>query len=446
MLGKDKCEKILKTVIELTGKADEAEVSIFSGEAGLTRFASNYIHQNVRERNGQVRLRVIIGKRIGHSSTNKTDPESLKNLVDRAFQIAKLSEEDPNFPGLPQAAPVQQFNAFRPSTERYSPQKRAEAVASLIRLAKEKGLTASGAFKTGLREFAIANSKGVFLYHPVTVADFSTVIMSEDSSGYAGASSIDVHDLDLAALAKEAVDKAQKSRHPVELAPGDYPVVLEEYAVGTLVGFLGFLGFGSRAFHEGRSFLSEKINQQVAHPMVSIWDDGLDPRGLPQPFDFEGSPKTRVELIKDGIAKSAVWDSYSAGLARVPNTGHGLPSPNGMGAIPLNTFMAPGNIPKVQLAKGIKKGVWVTRFHYTNPVHPKKTLITGMTRDGTFIIEDGEITRGIKNLRFTNSILGALEKVEALSTETKTFIGSFESTCVPSARISSMTFSGVTEF
>ncbi len=446
MFGKETCEMILRDVLAMTSAADEAQVTIFTNESGLTRFAENYIHQNVVERNGTVNIRVIKGRKNGFAWTNRVDSEGLKAAVDRAFEIARLSEENPDFPGLPTGGDIPTRSCVRPSTERFSPQKRAEGVAQLIKKAKNRGFRSSGAFETGVKEVAIGNSRGIRAYHPTTIADFSTVVMSDDSSGFAHASAIDVHDLDVEKLADEAIRKTEMSLHPIDLPPGEYPVILEEYAVSTMVSFLSMLGFNGMAVRERRSFLSEKQNQRIAVPGFSLWDDGSDPRGLPQPFDFEGFPKKRVDLVSEGIARDAVWDSTNARLAGKENTGHALPAPNTWGPVPLHLFMAPGTVPKDELIKGIKKGIWVSRFHYTNPVHPKKTVITGMTRDGTFLIEEGKISRGIKNLRFTFPILEALEKMEGISKETRTFVSSFGSTCVPSVRISSLSFSGATTF
>ncbi|NLI79947.1 MAG: TldD/PmbA family protein [Candidatus Riflebacteria bacterium] len=447
MLGKERCEQVLKETLQAARPADEAEVLVMTNESGLTRFAENSIHQNVVERNAQAFVRVVLGKKLGHASTNRVDADGLRQMIERALQIARLSEDNPDFGGLPDdGRPVPVIDVFRPSTERYTPRRRAEAVARLIGACRGKGLRASGAFETGLREFGVANSKGIFRYQPATTADFNTVVMSDDSSGVANASALDVHELDVDALAAEAIDKAERSRYPIDLPAGDYPVVLEEYAVANLVGFLGYLGFNGTAFREGRSFLNEKRGQLVAAPAVSIWDDGLDPRGLAQPFDFEGVPKQRVDLIKAGVAGDPVWDSYNARLAGVPNTGHALPAPNSFGPIPLNVFMAPGPTPKADLAKGIARGVWVTRFHYVNPLQPKKTLLTGMTRDGTFLIENGQVTRGVKNMRFTASILDALSRVEAVGSSTRCSINSWGSTSVPALRVGSFAFSGVTQF
>ncbi len=447
MLGQQQCERILKEVLECAKTADEAEVSISTNESGLTRFAENYIHQNVVERNAQAKVRVVLGKKLGFGSTNRVDADGLREMVERALQTARLSEDNPDFAGLPEdRGPVPTIDVFRPSTERFTPRRRAEAVSRLIEACKAKGLRASGAFETGLREYGIANSKGIFRYQPATVADFNTVVMSDDSSGFANASAIDVYDLDVDALAREAIDKAERSRHPIDLPSGEYPVVLEEYAVANLVGFLAYLGFNGMAYREGRTFLNEKRGQAVAVPGISIWDDGLDPRGLAQPFDFEGVPKQRVDLVKGGMACDPVFDHQTARAAGVANTGHALPAPNSYGPIPLHLFMAPGSTPKAELANGITRGIWVTRFHYVNPVQPRQTILTGMTRDGTFLIEDGKLTRGIKNLRFTASILDALQRVEAIGASTRAFISTYGSTVVPALRIGSFSFSGATTF
>ncbi|RCK78332.1 MAG: TldE/PmbA family protein, Actinobacterial subgroup [Candidatus Ozemobacter sibiricus] len=447
MLGQQQTERILREVLDLAKAADEAEVVVFTNESGLTRFAENYIHQNVVERNAQAHVRVVLGKKLGFGSTNRVDGDGLREMVERALQTASLSEDNPDFAGLPaDNRPVPTIDVFRPSTERFTPRRRAEAVARLIEACQAKGLRAAGAFETGLREIAIANSKGVFRYQPATVADFNTVVMSDDSSGFANASAIDVHDLDVDALAREAIDKAERSRHPIDLPAGEYPVVLEEYAVANLIGFLAYLGFNGMAYREGRTFLNEKRGQPIAAPGISIWDDGLDPRGLAQPFDFEGVAKRRVDLVKSGIAGDPVYDHQTASLAKVDNTGHALPAPNSYGPIPLHLFMAPGATPKTELAKGITRGIWVTRFHYVNPVQPRQTILTGMTRDGTFLIEDGQITRGIKNLRFTASILEALQRVEAIGATTRQFINTYGSTVVPALRIGSFSFSGATTF
>jgi predicted Zn-dependent protease len=242
------------------------------------------------------------------------------------------------------------------------------------------------------------------------------------------------------------VDKALKSRHPRELPPGRYPVILEEYAVADIVDMLARLGFGALSVQEGRSFMVDRFGERIMSDAISIWDDGLDPTGLPMPFDFEGVPRQRVDLIKGGVAEAVVYDSYTAGKEGGASTGHALPSPNTFGPIPAHTFMAPGEASKEELLASMERGLWVTRFHYTRPVHPKLVIITGMTRDGTFLVEKGEIAYPIKNLRFTQSYLEALSNVEAVSRETKLQQNWFGGTRVPALKVTEFEFTGATEF
>jgi predicted Zn-dependent protease len=260
---------------------------------------------------------------------------------------------------------------------------------------------------------------------------------------------MDVAALDPEAVGRVAVNKALRSRNPTELEPGVYAVILEEEAVGDMLFTLGFLGFGALALQEGRSFMSSRLGQKITGDNITIWDDGLDNRGLVLPFDFEGVPKQRVTLIENGIAKGVVYDSLTAGreVGKI-STGHSLPAPNTMGPIPVNLFMAPGNATKEEILASTERGIWVSRFHYTNPVHPVQTILTGMTRDGTFLIENGEITRPLKNLRFTQSILDAFSEVDMLGKNLKTIKmewGSF-GCCVPAAKIHNFQFTGTTEF
>jgi predicted Zn-dependent protease len=213
--------------------------------------------------------------------------------------------------------------------------------------------------------------------------------------------------------------------------------------------YLGYLGLGAQSMQENRSFMSGRIGQKITGNNITIWDDGFDPRGVMFPFDYEGVPKQKVMLIEEGIARGVVYDTASAQreVGQV-STGHGLPAPNTMGPIPTSLFMKPGVATHEEMIASTKKGIWVTRFHYVNPVHPVKAILTGMTRDGTFLIEDGKITRPLKNLRFTQSILEAFSHAEMLGRDLKMIkmgFGSF-ATCAPAAKINGFTFTGATEF
>jgi predicted Zn-dependent protease len=307
-------------------------------------------------------------------------------------------------------------------------------------------LIASGAFTTSSLETAIGNSLGVFAYAPTTFSNLTTVIMSDDSSGYANLASLDVRELNAEQVGREAVDKALGSRNPHPIEPGEYTVILEEHAVATMLMYLAYLGFGALAVQEGRSFMANKFGQRITGENVSIWDDGLNASGLPIPFDFEGMPKKRVDLITDGVAKAVVYDSYTANKEDRESTGHALPAPNTYGPLPGNLFLKAGKDSKDQMLASMDRGLWVTRFHYVNPVHPLKTILTGMTRDGTFWIENGEIKGATKNLRFTQNALEALSAVQMISEETKLSRSFFGGIRVPALRIDRFAFTGVTEF
>jgi predicted Zn-dependent protease len=278
------------------------------------------------------------------------------------------------------------------------------------------------------------------------LADINTVIMADDSSGYAAATAWKVGGINAEAIGAEAVEKALRGRHPRELPPGRYPVILEEYAVADIMDTLAYLGFGALAVQEGRSFMVDRFGEQIMSDAISIWDDGLDPTGLPMPFDFEGVPRQRVDLIKRGVAEAVVYDSYTAGKEGKASTGHGLPAPNTHGPVPGHLFMAPGEVNKEEMLAAMERGLWVTRFHYTVPVHPKLAIVTGMTRDGTFLVEKGEISYPIKNLRFTQSYVEALAKVELVGRTTRLQQSWFGGTRVPALKVAEFEFTGATEF
>ena len=447
MLGEEKIREITTEVLSLS-QADQTEVLVFSDDSQLTRFANSYIHQNVAERDVQVRVRAVVGKRIGVASTNDLSGESLEKVVETALEVARLQPENPDFISLPEPAPIPEVNAFSEATAGFTPEARARAVGGICRRAVENDLVASGAFSTSVQEIAVANSLGVFAYFPTTLTDLKTVIMGDDSSGYGASTAWDVEQMDAEAVGAEAVDKALRGRYPREIEPGRYTVILEEYATEDIVEMLSYVGLGALAVQEERSFMCDRFGQQIVGSAISLWDDGLDPRGLPLPFDFEGVPKRRVPLIENGIAVNVVYDSYTAGKEGKASTGHGLPAPNTFGPIPFNMFMAPGQASLEEMIASTERGVLVTRFWYTRPVHPKLAIITGMTRDGTFLIEKGEVAYPVKNLRFTQSYLDALSSVEMVGRTTKLVRSDFElnGNRVPALKLGEFEFTGVTEF
>ena len=427
-------------------QAEQTEVLLFSSHSALTRFANSYIHQNVEDTSVEVSVRAVTGKKIGVAGTNMLSDESLRAVVERAATLAAHQRENEDFQSLPAPQPVSRVDAWVQRTAAFGPDDRARVVAAICDAARNAKVTAAGAFRTSASEVAVANSLGVFAYHRETNADINTTMMSADSSGYAAHLSMDVNDVDGPTLAAEAIDKCLRSAHPIALEPGEYEVILEEYAVADILDFLAYLALGAQAFQEQRSFLSGHLGEKVMGENISIWDDGLAPNTIPSPFDFEGVPKQRVDFITDGVAKGIVYDTYYAGKEGKASTGHALPAGMTFGPVPSNMFLKPGTASKEEMLASVERGIWVSRFWYTRPVHPLKVIVTGMTRDGTFLIEKGKITAPIKNLRFTQSYLEALNQVEMIGRETSLHSAMMGVSRVPALKVRSWNFSGATEF
>jgi predicted Zn-dependent protease len=425
--------------------ADEAEALVSVDHARLTRFANSEIHQNVAETNGALNLRVAIGKRVGVASSNRLDEDGLRRLAETAVAIARNSAELEDWAGLPEPTPITARPAgWAAGTAEATPELRAEGVRAVIAAADAAGVRAFGSFSTSAEHLAIVSSHGIHAVGQRTSAQLLSVMMAADGgSGYAEQAGVDVASIDPAAIGREAADKARASANPVAVDPGDWTVVLEEYAVVDILSMLGYMGFSALAVQEERSF--SEPGRRVGSDLVSIVDDGHDPATLPMAFDYEGVAKERVSLIDRGVCRDVVFDAQTAARAGRASTGHGLPAPNPYGPFPLNMAMAAGDTPREQLVRGLDRGLLVTRFHYTNPVHPKLAIVTGMTRDGTFYVENGEIKGPVRNLRFTQSYLEALAATSAISRERRTLKGDFGGVLVPAIRVDSWNFTGATE-
>ena len=416
----------------------QTEVMVTEWDSALTRFANNGIHQNVAERNVSVRVRVVKDGKTGVASINQLNEAAATDVLKRAVAIADLQQPGEVVP-MPGPAKTQQVEAWSDATAAATPEERADFVEAICVKARRAGLKAFGAVSTSAGQLAIANSLGVLHHQRSTQATANSVVMGEAGSGYADRGAIDVRDLDKGELADEVIEKAQRNQNAQPVEPGVYEVVLEEYAVAEMLDFMSFMGFSALAAQEERSFM--RLGEQITGDQISIWDDGLDRTGLPASFDFEGVPKQRVDLIRGGVASGLVYDQMTAQRAGRQSTGHGLPAPNTEGPFAVNLFMKPGTTAKAELISGITRGIWVTRFWYVRIVHPKASIITGMTREGTFLIENGRITRPVKDLRFTQSILEALQGTLALSRTTKLQVGEYlGASRVPAVRLKAFTF------
>ncbi|MBM3269356.1 MAG: TldD/PmbA family protein [Candidatus Sericytochromatia bacterium] len=434
---RDEARRLADRVLALSG-ADATEVVLVGTDTRLTRFAQNQIHQNVGSRDLEIRVRAVLGNRIGVASTNDPADEALRRVVARAAEIAAVQPDNPDFRGLPDpglAGDRGDVGGYSAGTAGYSAADRAAQVAEVCAQAAEAGLTAAGAFETGAQSLTVANSLGLFGHHAGTRAAFSTVVSGADSSGYAARLAMDADGIDIAAAGREAIEKAIRGRDPASVPAGTWTVVLEEYAVADLLAYLGYVGFGAQGYLQGASFASGRLGERLCAPSVSVWDDGMDPGGILSPFDYEGVARRRVSLIEAGVARGVVWDTFTAGREGRESTGHALPAPNPFGPFPTCLHMAPGDLDRADLAAGVERGLWITRFHYVNVMDPKATVITGMTRDGTYLIEGGRVTRPVRNLRFTEQILGALSRVAGIGRETRLLPAWFGAVRCPAVRI-----------
>lgn len=430
--------------LELTS-ADEAEARVVADSSALTRFANNVIHQNVADHDVQVSVRAVLGTRIGVASTNRTDEESLRAVCALAVSAASEASEDPRFPGLP--GPVRVTtpeDRFCEGTASFDAAARAEASAEIIGQSSSRGLTAAGTVAASIGTVAVANSKGVGVGMPTTLAR-ATALSTHASggSGWASWTGKDVEGLAAGLLGDEAAALAQRSANPGDLERGEYAVILGPEAVGDILEFLAYTGFSAKAYEEGRSFMSGKLECGFGSELVTIVDDALAPHALGLTFDCEGMPKRPVSIIEYGVALRPVTDSYWASRGGWPNSGHALPAPNSFGPYPLNLEMWPGESTLDELIGSIERGVYVTRFHYVNVEDPMTVLLTGMTRDGTFMIEDGALSRPLKNQRFTQSALDALYWTSGVSAERR-FVGEEAPSLAPAIKVDKFSFTGQT--
>jgi len=445
LIGADGFREVSEAALALGG-VDGVEVVFMHDWGGLTRFAGSEIHQSTFREDTELRLRVVSKGRVGVAATNDFTSAGAVRAAKSAKEMAEIVAPDPLWPGLAPRADVAPVDRYHAGTAEASPEARAAAVAALIGRCAP-GFTAAGAYETQAVEIGVANTQGQFCWSPSTVASVTTVMSGgEQGSGFAEVFSADMDAIDPGAIGGRAAAKAVASQSPRALDAGVYPVVLEPAATATLVGFLSWMGFAGRGYLEGRSCFSGRQGERVAAPAVQLWDDGADPRTLGASFDFEGVPRHRVDLIKDGVFIDAVYDLRTGKEGGVASTGHGLPSPNPEGPFPLNVFMGTGDATVEEMIRATERGILVTRFHYSNVVNPMESTITGMTRDGTFLIERGEIVGPVRNFRFTQSILGALSDTTMIGREAELASEFFFSASrVPAVKIEAFNFSGVSD-
>ncbi len=468
MLTREQAGEIFDRIRKLSS-ADEVEVLFSGGRFALTRFANNAIHQNVAEENYNVSVRTVFSGRTARAFTNKFDEESLRQVVRSSESLAKVQHPDSDLLPMPdsreaagsagegshatRATPSRHFE----STAAITPELRAEGVKKIVGVADRHKITTAGVFSSGESIDGIFNSRGLSRWHTQTSAEISITMLAADSSGWQKANFPDVTILDPLALAEVAAKKAIDSAHPREIPAGKYTVILEPSAVLDIVGFM-FWDYSGMAILDQRSFLSGRIGTKLFGDNITITDDVTHPLQSGSPFDGEGMERQRIGLVENGVMKRVVFARATAERMKrsefkdkagpIAATGHGFSLPNEMGEMPQNiVFAATANPQTVeQMIASTERGVLVTRLWYIREVEPFEKILTGMTRDGTFLIENGRVVGGVRNFRFNESLIHMLSHVDAMSVPVRASGEESFDMVVPAMKVKDFNFTEVTKF
>jgi predicted Zn-dependent protease len=390
-------------------RADEARVNLSSTVTGNTRFAQNQVSTSGDTRNGTVTVTSAWGKKVASATTNRFDDESLRQVVETSERLARLVPEDPEYLG---ELGQQQYPAsagFFESTANLTPEQRARAVTAVTRPAQRQGLVSTGFLTFTAGAGAVATKRGLFAYNRSSRANYTTTVRTQDGtgSGWAGTGHNDWSKVDPDELAERAIRKAELSRNPQAVEPGEWTVVLEPTAAANMIGLM-MGSLGARTADEGRSFFSRqgggnRIGEKFLDPRVNIWSDPSDPALATSPFSSQGLPNRRVTWVENGVLKNLSYDRFWAQQKNVQPTGS-----------PAGYSMRGGGTSVEDMIASTERGLLVTRFWYIRPVDPRTILYTALTRDGTFLIENGKIVSAVKNLRYNESPVFILNNIEAI--------------------------------
>jgi PmbA protein len=423
----------------------ETEVHLDETIQALTRFANNTIHQHVAEHGLVVSIRTACDGRTARVTTNRIDEDALRAAIDDCLSLASHQPQDPQSLPMPGKQKYRAVRHFDAPTAALTADKRARAVKASCQFAEKRGQVAAGIFSTGQSQRVLQNSRGVAAAYRQTHATFSVTMQQGSAASWAKGNAGDVRQFDPMELTKVASDKAARAENPVELAPGKFTVILEPAAVLDLVGFL-FYDFSATAVADQRSCFANRLGKQLLGKNITITDDVYHPDQLGTPFDEEGVPRQRVLLVDRGVVKNLVYSRQSAKQAHKQPTGHGFALPNEYGEAPMNLVVAGGKTSVEEMIASTDRGLLVTRLWYIREVDPYEKIMTGMTRDGLFLIEKGKIARAAKNFRFNQSVLEMLRNVELLGpTRRATAEEAFEMV-VPAMKVREFHFSEVTKF
>ena len=428
-----------------TAGAEETEVHLDESADSLTRFANNAIHQNVAEQGLTVSVRTVVDGRTARVSTNRIDEDSLRAAIQSSLNLAHSQPKDPHLLTMPGKQRYRPVRRFIPKTAALAPEDRARAVRKACDLAVKKGQVAAGIFSSGQTQSIVANSRGLFAAYRQTQSEFSITMQESGAASWAKANAPDVKHIDPQALAIRASEKAHLAANAKEIAPSRYTVILEPAAVLDLVGFL-FYDFAATALADKRSCLNDRMGKPIFGKNISIFDDVYHPLQTGSPFDGEGMPRQKVVLVDGGVPKNLVYSRSSAKLARKKPTGHGFALPNEYGEAPMNLVFSGGRSSLDEMISSTDHGLLVTRLWYIREVDPYEKALTGMTRDGLFLVEKGKVTTAVKNFRFNQSILELLRNVELMSPAVRAAGEEAFEMVVPAMKVRDFHFTEVTKF
>jgi PmbA protein len=458
LYGRDRALELLEAALH-ESPADGTELVLLRDRTAVSRFANSEIHQSVSQDSTRVAVRSAVGRASARVFVNSLDRNVLQEAAVRATAIARLQPPNNNCAGLPaplQAQPEDREApaSFHETTAHQTAEERALALRAVFEASGAAGFEAYGTYRASEAELAVVSSTGIRSYAAFTTAYLKVLVEGPQGTGFADALDRDASHIDAAAVAGEAVAKCAMNKDQAEILPGEYEAVFEPNAVADMLRFPAVWGFGARQVLDGRSFLSGAEGTRVASEAVSIWDDANDSRCLPLSIDYEGLPARRVDIIREGIALGPVYDWQTAHEAGTSSTGHAAYPFTDFDADPTadHVVMPEGLSTTAQLVSRVREGVLLTRFHYTHCPDGKRVIATGTTRDGTFLIRDGEIVGALKNLRLEMSVLDLLSSLQdagrgKLCQDWWAMNGMASNNYfVPSMRFGAARFTGVTTF
>ncbi len=434
--------------------ADGTEVMVQFTDDLLSRYANSFITQNSREKYFSISVRLRYGNRAGMASTDRLDRESLAHLVKSAREVALNSPEDPDLPPVPGPAETPDYPpSFDESIAELDPHRAARIIGKVIE--RGKPFRAFGNLSQGHVHYLFLTSEGFEGYHKSSRVSISINYMDETftRSGWAQGVSYRFSDIEesFMELADTSYEKARMNKEPVDLKPGRYTVIVESIGLSEILMMLGWLGLSGKAYYEGTSFLRGKLGEKVFSDKLTIMDDPSDPYLFTMPFDFEGVAKRPIPLIEEGVFKTPALDRRYAKKLQMESTGHAI-APFYSMPFPLHMKVKEGDRSLNDMIEETEYGLLITRFWYVNTVDPSSFTLTGLTRDGTFLIEDGRITKAVKNLRFTQNFVEAFNNIEALESRSipvsEPNYYHFFPTAIrtPSMKIRDFTFTSASEF